>query len=188
MASGPIQFSSVQFSSVTQLCLTLCDPMANRRGKSGSRDRFYFLGSKITVDHDCSQEIKRHLLLGRKPMTNLFSLLKSRDITSLTKVHTFKPIIFPVVRYGCETWIIKKAEHCRIDVSNCGAGEDSWESLGQQGDQSSQFPKEINPEYSLEGQMLKLKLQSFGHLMWTTDSLEKTLMLGKIDSRWRRRW
>ena len=81
----------------------------------------------------------------------------------------------------------KEAEHCRIDVSNCGAGEDSWESLGHQGDQSSQFPKEINPEYSLEGQMLKLKLQSFGHLMWRTDSLEKTLMLGKIDSRWRRR-
>ena len=90
--------------------------MANRKGRSGSRDRFYFLGSKITVDHDCSHEIKRHLLPGRKPMTNLFSLLKSRDITSLTKVHIVKAIVLPVVWYECETWNIKKAEGYRIDA------------------------------------------------------------------------
>ena len=99
---------------------------------------FIFLGSKITTDGDCSHEIKRHLLLGRKTITNLDSILKSRDITLLTKVHPVKAMVFPVVMYGCESWTIKKAEHQRIDVLNCGVGEDSRESLGMQVDPISQ--------------------------------------------------
>ena len=98
---------------------------------------FIFLGSRITADGGCSHEIKRCLLLGRKAMTNLNSLLKSRDISLLTKVHLVKAMVFPVVIYGCESWTIKKAECWKIDVFNCGVGEDSWESLGQQGDQTS---------------------------------------------------
>ena len=122
---------------------------------------FIFLGSKITADGVCSHEIKRCLLLDSKAMTNLDSVLKSRDITLLTKVHLVKAVVFPVVMYGCENWTIKKAEQQTTDVLNCGIGEDSWESLGLQGDQTSQFRKsnqEISPEYSLEGLMLKLKL------------------------------
>ena len=143
-------------------------------------------GSKITADGDCSHEIKRRLLLGRKVMTNLESILKSRDITLPTKVHLAKAMVFPVVMYGCESWIIKKAEHRRIDVFELWC----WRRLlrvpwtARRSNQS--ILKEISPGCSLEGLMLKLKLQYFGHLMWRADSLEKTLMLGKIEGMWRR--
>ena len=147
---------------------------------------FIFLGSKITADGDCSHEIKRCLLLGRKAMTNLDSILKSRDITLPTKVHLVKAMVFPVVMYGCEGWTIKKAEHQRTDAFELC----SWRRLlrvswaARRSNQS--ILKEISPEYSLEGLMLKLKLQYFGHLMQKTDLLEKTLMLGKIEGRRRR--
>ena len=138
------------------------------------------MGSKITADGDCSHEIKRQLLLGRKAMTNLDSMLKSRDITLPTKV---KAMFFPVVVYGCESWTIKKAEHRRID----GFEPWCWRRLPWTARRSNQsILKEISPEYSLEGLMLKLKLQNFGHLMQRTDSLEKILMLGKIEGRRRR--
>ena len=142
---------------------------------------FIFLGSKITADGDCSHEIKRHLLLGRKAMTNLDSILKSRDITLPTKVHLVKAMVFPVVMYGCESWTIKKAEHQRIDAFELWC----WRRLlrvpwtARRSNQS--ILKDINPEHSLEGLMLKLKVQYFDHLMQRTDSLEKTLMLGKIE-------
>ena len=149
---------------------------------------FIFLGSKITADGD-SHEIKRCLLHGRKAMTNLESILKSRDITLPTKVHLVKAMIFPVVMYGCESWTIKKAEHQRIDAFELWCWRrllrvfgDSW--TARRSNQSTL--KEISPEYSLEGLMLKLKPQYFGHLMGRTDSLEKTLMLGKIEGRRRR--
>ena len=141
---------------------------------------FIFLGSKITADGDCSHEIKRHLLLGRKAVTNLDSRLKSRDITLPTKVHLVKAMVFPVVMYGCESWTIKKAECQRIDAFELGC----WRRLlrvpwtTKRSNQS--ILKEISPEYSLEGLILKLKLQSFDHLMQRTNSLEKT-MLGKIE-------
>ena len=147
---------------------------------------FLFLGSKITADGDCSHEIKRHLLLGRKVMTNLDSILKNRDITLLTKVHLVKAMVFPVVMYACESWTIKKTEHQRIYAFELWY----WRRLlrvawtARRSNQSN--IKEINLEYSLEGLMLKLKLQSFGHLMQRNDSLEKTLMLGKIEGRRRR--
>ena len=144
---------------------------------------FLSMGSKITADGDCCQslpEIKRHLLLGRKAMTNLDSVLKSRDITLPTKVHLVKAMVFPVVRYGCESWTIKLAEHRRIDAFELW----SWRRLlrvpwtARRSNQS--IIKEISPEYSLERLMLKMKFQYFGHLMGRADSLEKTLMLGKI--------
>ena len=113
--------------------------MANKRGNSGNSVRLYFGGSKITADGDCSHEIKRCLLLGRKVMTNLDSIFKSRDILLPTKVHLVKAMVFPVVMYGCESWTVKKAEHRRIDALNCGVGEDSCESLGLQGDPPSPF-------------------------------------------------
>ena len=144
---------------------------------------FIFWGSQITADGDCSHEIKRRLLLGRKAMTNLDSILKSRDITLPTKVRLIKAIVFPVVMYGCESSTIKKAEHQRIDAFELWC----WRRLlrvpwtARRSNQS--ILKEISPEYLLEGLMLKLKLQSFGHLMWRTDSMEKTLMLGKIEGR-----
>ena len=147
---------------------------------------FIFLGSKITADGDCSHEIKRHLLLGKKVMTNLHSILKSRDIALLTKVHIVKVVIFPVVKYGCESWTTKKAEHQRINALKLWC----WRRLfrvpwtARRSNQS--ILKEINPEYSLEGLMLQLKLQYFGHLMRRADSLEKTLMLGKIEGGRRR--
>ena len=138
----------------------------------------------------CSHEIKRRLLLGRKVMTNLDSILKSRDITLPTKVHLVKGMVFPVVVYGCEIWTINKAEHQRIDAFDLWC----WRrvlTVPWTARRSSQFIlKEISPEYSLDGLMLKLKLQYFGHMMWRTDSLEKTLILGKIedeegdDQRW----
>ena len=135
---------------------------------------FIFLGSKITVDGSCIREIKRGLLFGRKVITNLDSILKSRDITLTTKVHLVKAMVFPVVMYGCESWAIKKAEHWRIDTFELWC----WRRLlrvpwtTRRSNQS--ILKEISPEYSLEGLMLKLKLQYFGHLMWRTDSFEET--------------
>ena len=143
-------------------------------------------GFKITADGDCSQEIKRCLLLGRKVMTNLDSILKNRDITLLTKVCLVKAMVFPVVMYGCETWTIKKAEWRRIDAFELWC----WRRLlrfpwtARRSNQS--ILKEISPERSLEGLMLKLKLQYFGHLMQRADSLEKILILGKIEGRRRR--
>ena len=147
---------------------------------------FIFGGSKITADGDWSHQIKRLLLLGRKVMTSLDSILKNRDITLPPKVHLVKAVVFPVVMYECESWTMKKAEHRRIDVFELCC----WRRLlrvpwtARRSNQS--ILKEINPEYSLEGLMLKLKLQYFGHLMRRTDSLEKTLMLGKIESGTRR--
>ena len=137
--------------------------MANRRGKSGSSDHFLFLGSKIIVDGDCSHEMKRCLLLGRKAMTNLDSILKNRDITLPTKVHLVKTMVIPVVMYRCESWTIKKAKHQRIDAFELWC----WKRLlrvpwmARRSNQSNL--KETNPEYSLEGLMLKLKPQYFGH-------------------------
>ena len=122
-------------------------------------------GSKITADGDYSHEIKRHLILGRKVVTNLDSILKSRNIALPTKVHLGKAMFFLVVMYGCESWTIKKAEHQRIDAFELWCGEDSCESLGMQLQPVHPEGKEISPEYSLEGLMLKLKLQYFGHLM-----------------------
>ena len=146
---------------------------------------FIFLGSKITADGDCSHEIKRRLLLGRKAMTNLDSLLKSRDITLSTKVHLVKVMVFHVWMW---IWTIKKAEHRRIDTFELWC----WRRLlrvpwiAKRSNQS--ILKEISPEYSLEGLMLKLKSQYFGHMMQRTYSLEKTLMLGKNEGRRRRGW
>ena len=149
---------------------------------------FIFLGSKITADGDCSHEIKRRLLLGRKVMTNLDSILKSRDITLPAKVRLVKAMLFPVVMYGCESWTIKKAEHRRIDAFELWC----WRRLLRvpwTARRSNQFIlKEISPGCSLEGLMLKLKLQYFGHLTWRADPSKKTLMLGKIEGRKRRGW
>ena len=147
----------------------------------------FILGSsKITAYGDCSHEIKRHLLLGRKVMTNLDSTLKSRDIILPTKVRLVKAIVFPVVMYGCDSWTVKKAEHQRIDAFELWG----WRRLLRVPWTARRFnqsiPKEISPEYSLEGLMLKLKLQFFGHLMRRADSFEKTLMLGGIGGRTRR--
>ena len=155
--------------------------MGNRWGNSGNSVRLYFSGSKITTDGDCSHEIKRCLLLGRKVMTNLDSILKSRDITLPTKVRLVKAMIFPVVMYGCESWTVKKAESQIIDAFELWC----WRRLlrvpwtVRRSNQS--LPKEISPEYSLGFLMLKLKLQYFTHLMQKADSLEKTLMLGKTE-------
>ena len=147
---------------------------------------FIFLGSKITVDGDCSHEIKRCLLLGRKAMPNLDNVLKYRDITLPTKVHLVKAMVFPVVIYGCESYTIKKEEHQRIDAFElwCWRRVLRVPRAARRSNQS--ILKEISPEYSLKGLMLKLKLQYFGHLMRRADSLEKTLMLGKIEGRRRR--
>ena len=140
-----------------------------------------FLGSKITADGDCSHEIKRHLLLGRKAMTNLDSIFKSRDIILPTKIHRAKAPVFPVVMYGCEGWTIKKAEHQRIDSFEVWCWRRLLRVTWTERRSNQSILKEISPEYSLEGLMLKLKLQFIGHLMQSTDSLEKTLMLGKIE-------
>jgi len=157
--------------------------MANRWGNSV---RLYFWGSKITADGDCSHEIKRRLLLGRKVMTNLDSIFKSRDITLPTKVHLVKAMVFPVVMYGCESWTVKKAEWRRTDAFELWC----WRRLlrvPQTANRSNQsILKEVSPQCSLEGLMLKLKLQYFGHLTRRVDSLEKTLMLGGIGGRRRR--
>ena len=168
MASGPITSWQIDGQTV--------ETVAN----------FIFLSSKITADGDCSHEIKRCLLLGRKVMTNLHSMLESRDITLPTKVHLVKTMIFPVVIYGCESWTVKKTECRRIDAFELWC----WRRLlrvpwtARRSNQS--ILKEISPGCSLEGLMLKLKLQYFGHLMWRVDSFEKTLMLGGIGGRRRR--
>ena len=168
MASGPITSWQIDGETVE----TVAD--------------FIFLGSKITADGNCSHEIKRHLLLGSKVMTNLDSILKSRDITLSTKVRLVNAIVFPVVMYGCESWAIKKAEYRRIDAFELWC----WIRLLQvpwtarRSNQS--ILKEISPGCSLEGLMLKLKLQYFDHLMRRANSFEKTLMLGKIRGRRRR--
>ena len=155
--------------------------MGNRWGNSGKSGWLYFLGSKITADGDCSHEMKRRLLLGRKVMTNLDSIFKSRDITLPTKAHLVKYMVFPVVIYGCESWTTKKADAFELCC---------WRRLLRvpwtAGWSNQSIPKEISPEYSLEGLMLKLKLLYFGHLMRRIDSFEKTLMLEKIEG-WRRR-
>ena len=147
---------------------------------------FIFLGSKITADGDCSHEIKRRLLLGRKVMTNLDSLLKSRDITLRTKFHVVEAMVFPVVMYGCESWTVKKPERGRIDAFELWC----WRRLLRvpwTARRSNQSILKISPGISLEGMMLKLKPQYFGHLMQRVDSLEKTLMLGGIGGRRRGR-
>ena len=169
MASGPITSWQIDGETVQ----TVAD--------------FIFGGSKITADGDCSHEIKRRLLLGRKVMTNLDSILKSRDITLSTKVRLVKAMIFPVVMYGCESWTVKKAECQRTDAFELWC----WRRLlrvpwtARRSNQS--IPKEISPGCSLEGLMLRLILQYFGHLMQRVDSLEKTLMLGGIGGRRKRR-
>ena len=168
MASGPINSWEIDVETVE----TVSD--------------FIFGGSKITADGDCSHEIKRCLLLGRKGMTNLDSIFKSRDVTLPTKIRLVNAMVFAVVMYGCKSWTIKKAEHRRIDAFELWC----WRRLlrvpwtARRSNQS--ILKEISPEYSLKGLMLKLKLQYFGHLMQRVVSFEKTLMLGKIDGRRRR--
>ena len=158
--------------------------MANRRGKVETVTDFIFLGSKVIADNDCSREIKRRLLLARKAVTNLDSVLKSKDITSSTKVHTVKAIVFLVVKYGCESWTKRRLECQRTDAFKLWC----WRRLlrvprtARKSNQSIQ--KEINPEYSLEG--LKLKFQYSGHLRQRADSLEKTLILGKTEGKRRR--
>ena len=149
---------------------------------------FIFLGSKITADGDCSHEIKRCLLLGRKAVTNLDSILKSRDITLPTKLHLVKAMIFPVVMYGCESWIIKKAEHWRIEAFELWCWRRCLRIPWTARKSNQSFLKEISSQYSLKSLMVKLKLQYFGQLMWRPDSLGKTLMLGKIEGRRRRGW
>ena len=160
--------------------------MANRWGTVEKVSDFILGGSKITADGDCSHEIKRCLLLGRKVMTNLDSILKSRDTTLSTKVHLVRAMVFPVVVYGCDSWTIKKAEHRRIGAFELWC----WTRLLRvpwTARRSNQcILKEISPGCSLEGLMLKVKLQYFGHLMWRTNSFEKTLILGKIEGRSRR--
>ena len=162
MASGPI--TSCQIDRETMEAVT----------------GFIFGGSKITAVGDCSHEIKRRLLLGRKVMTNLDSILKSRDITLPTKVHLVKAMVFPVVTYGCESWTIKKAEHQRIDAFELWCWRRLLRVLWTSRISNQSILKKISPEYSLEGLLLKLMLQNFSHLMGRTESSEKTLMLGKI--------
>ena len=164
--------------------------MANRWGNVSLetvRD-FILGGSKISADGDCSHEIRRRLLLGRKVMINLDSIFKSRDITLPTKVRLVKAMVFPVVMYGCENWTIKKTEHRRIDAFElwCWGRLLRVPWIARRSNQS--ILKEICPGCSLEGLMLKLKLQNFAHLMWRADSFEKTLMLEKIEDRRRRGW
>ena len=162
--------------------------MGNRWENSGNSVWLYLWGFKITADGDCSHEIKRRLLLGRKVMTNLDSIFKSRDITLSTKVRLVKAMVFPVIMYGCESWSVKKAERRRIDAFELWC----WRRLLRvlwTARRSNQFIlKEISPGCSLERLMLKLKLQYFGHLMQRVDSLEKTLMLGETGGRRRRGW
>ena len=166
MASGPITSWQIDGETVTG---------------------FIFLGSKITADSDYSNEIKRRLLLRRKAMTNLDSILKSRDITLPTRVHIVKAMVFPLIIYGCESWTIKKAESQRIDTFELSCWRRLLRVPWAAGRSNQSILKEINPEYSLEGLMLKPKLQYFVYLMQRDDSLEKILMLGKIEDRRRKR-
>ena len=168
MASGPITSGRIDGETVE----TVTD--------------FIFWGSKITADGDCSHEIKRRLLLGRKVMTNLDNTLKSRNIILPTKVCLVKAIVFPVVIYGCESWTIKKDECQRIDAFELWSWRRLLRILWTARRSNQSILKEISPEYSLDGLKLKLELQYFGHLMQRSDSLKKTLMLGKIEGR--RRW
>ena len=154
-------------------------------GKQWKQWHFIFLGSKITADGDCS---KRHLHLGRKAMTNLGSILKRRDITLPTKVRLVKAMAFPEVTYGCESWTIKKAGHRRIHAFELCCWRRLLRVPWTRKRSNQSIIKEIGLEYSLEGLMLKLKLEYFGHLIWRTDLLEKALMLGKIEGRRRRGW
>ena len=170
MASGPITSWQIDGETVE----TVAD--------------FILGASKITADGDCSHEIKRNLFLGRKVMTNLDSILKSRDITLSTKVCLVKAMVFLVVMYGCESWTINSAESWRIDAFELWCWRRLLRVPWTSRISNQSILKEISPEYSLEGLMLKLKLYYFGHLMRRTDSLEKTLMLGKIESRKRRGW
>ena len=162
--------------------------MANRRGKSGSSDRFYFLGLQNHCRWWLQPWTKRHLLLGRKAMMNLDSILKSRDITLPTKVCIGKAMIFPVVKYGCESWTVMNTECHRIDAFELWCWRRllrvTW--IARRANQS--ILKEIKPEYSLEGLLLKLKVQYFGHLMQRVNSLEKSLMLGKIENKTKNGW
>ena len=160
--------------------------MASRWGNNRQWETFIFGGYKITADGDCSHEIKRCLLLGRKAMTNLDRILKSRDITLSTEVRLVKAMIFPVVMCGCESWTIKKAECQRIDAFELWCWRRLLRVLWTARRSNQSILKEISPDYLLEGLMLKLKRQCFGHLMWRTDSFEKILMLGKIEGRRRR--
>ena len=169
--------------------------MANRWGNSGNSDWLFFWGggSKITADGDCSHEIKRRLLRGRKVMTNLDSILKNRDIILSTNVYLVKAMVFPVVIYGCESWTIKKAERQRLDAFELWCWRRLLRVPWTEKRSNQSILKEISPGCSLEGLMLKLKLQYFGHLMWRADSFEKTLMLGRIEGgrrrgRQRMRW
>ena len=161
--------------------------MANRWGNNGNSERLYFGGSKITADGDCSHEIKKTLAPWKKSYDKSQQhIKKQRDVTLLTKVHIVQAMVFPVVIYGCESWTVKKAEDRRIDAFELWC----WRRLlrvpwtARRSNQS--ILKEINPEYSLKGLMLKLKLQNFGHLMQRADSLEKTLLLGKTEGKRRR--
>ena len=162
--------------------------MVNRWRNNGNSEKLFLGGSKITADGDCSHEIKRCMLLGRKAMTNLDSILKRGDITLPTKVRLVKAMVFPVVMYGCASWTIKKVEQRRIDAFELWCWRrllrDPWTASRP----NESILMEISPEYSLEGLMLKLKLQYSGHLMWRTDSFEKTLMMGKIEGQRRRGW
>ena len=167
MASGPITSWQIDGETVTD---------------------FIFVGSKITADGDCSHEIKRYLLFGRKAMTKIDSILKSRDITLPTKVHLVKAMAFPVVMYGCESWTIKKAEHKRINTFELWYWRRLLRVPWTARRSNYSILKEISPGCSSEGLMLKLKLHYFGHLMWRADSFEKTLMLGRIGGRRRRGW
>ena len=164
--------------------------MVNRWGISGNSERFYFQGLQNHSKWWHSHKVKRHLLLGRKAMTNLDNILKSRDITLATKIRLVKAMVFPVVMYGCESWTIKKAELRKIDAFELLELLRCWRSLLRvpwTARRSNQpIVKEISPEYSLEGLMLKMKLQYFGHLMRRTVSLENTLMLGKSEGSRRR--
>ena len=147
---------------------------------------FIFLGSKITADGDCCHEMKRRLLLGRKVMTNLDSILRSRDITLPTKVHLVKAVVFPVVMYGCESWTVKKAECRRIDAFELWCWRRHLRVPWAARKSNQSFLKEISPGISLEGLMLKLKMQYFGHHMRRANSLEKSVILGGIEARRRR--
>ena len=152
--------------------------MANRWGSNGNSDRLYFLGLQIIADGDSNHEIKRCLLLGRKVVTNLDSILKSRDITLPTKVHLVKAMVFPVVMYGCESWTITTAEHWRTDAFELWCWRRLLRVPWTERRSNQSILKDISPGCSLEGLMLQLKLRQFGHLMWRTDLLEKSLMLG----------
>ena len=155
-------------------------------GKQGNSDRLYFGGLQITADGHCSHEIKRRLLLGSKAMTSLDSILKSRDITLPTKVRLVKAMVFPLVMYGCESWTIKKAESWKIDTFVLWCWRRLWRVPCTARRSNQSILKQVSPGYSLEGLMLKLKLQCFGHLLLRVNSLEKTLMLGGIGGRRRR--